>query len=144
MPKRTSSFLEEDNRQEISSLKAVLAQLNTTVAINTEATKGLKEVVEKEFNRHTEDRRGVENRVAVVEARLDNVDVTLAAKSTMDNRLDKVEVLVAALEKRADTSDGWSAGVKWVLGITLAISVPCAGYVIISVLSKVFGFGVVH
>jgi hypothetical protein len=134
-------FLEEENRQEISSLKAVLAQLNTSVAINTEATKGLKEVVEKEFNRHIEDRQGIENRVLVVETRVDKIDVDMARQATVETRLLKVEDLAETLKIDAATHNGWSVGVKWVLGIALTISVPCAGYVVISLLSKVFGFG---
>ena len=134
-------LLEEENRHEIISLKAVLAQLNTSVALNTEATKGLKEVVDKEFNRQIEDRRGVENRVLVVETRVDKIDVDMARQATVETRLLKVEELAETLKDDAATRNGWSSGVKWALGIALAISLPCAGYIVISVLSKVFGFG---
>jgi hypothetical protein len=99
-------------------LKDVLAQLNTSVAINTEATKGRKEVVEKEFNRHNDDRKPLDSRVTIVEARLDTIDVKMAA------------------------SDGRSAGEKWAIGIALLIGTPCIGYVVAAVLNKLFGFPV--
>jgi hypothetical protein len=80
--------------------------------------------------------------VSVVESRIDNLDIALAKSANMETRLSRVEVVSDLLEKRMDIRDGWAAGTKWAIGITLALTVPCAGYVIVSLLSKVFGFGV--
>ena len=140
------SALEQDNRREIGSLKDAISELAMSVVVNTEATKGLKEVVEKEFNRHSEDRRGPEGRMSVIEARVDNVDIAMAARATIDERVgriglatEKLSDRTSAIEKRLDISDGWSSGAKWMIGIALGISVPCAGWVLVSILSKLFG-----
>jgi hypothetical protein len=144
-----SKTTEEENRREISGLKDVLAQLNTTVAILTEATKGLKEVIDRELSRHSKDLEALSNRASVTEVRIDNIDIALAKNSSvnerllrMDERLSSIEVCTNAMTSRLDIRDGWSAGMKWAIGITLAICVPSTGYLIVSLLNKVFGMGV--
>jgi hypothetical protein len=78
--KDTDVFLiEKDNSKRIDDLKDVLAQLNTTLAVNTEATKGLKDVVEKEFARQTKGNEDLEQRVDEAERRLGAIDVKLAS-----------------------------------------------------------------
>lgn len=140
MPKRgTENVMEQDNRREISSLKDVLSQLNTSVAINTEATKALKETLEKELNRHVEDRKSLDSRVTVVETKLDNVELKMAADASARERLGEVEKITASLATRLDKNDGWSAGAKWTLAGALTLGIPCVGYVLVEILRKVFG-----
>lgn len=133
--------VELENRREISALKEVLHELSTNVALNTAATENLTSTVEKEFNRHNDDRKGLTSRVNVVEARVDAIDMKLAQDVGINGRIASVETLADQLENRMNIRDGWTGGAKWVVGIALTISVPCFGWVLYSVLHKLFGMG---
>jgi hypothetical protein len=55
--------MHEENRHEIGKLKDAIAELSTSLAVNREVTKGLKEVIEREFVRHVDERKSIESRL---------------------------------------------------------------------------------
>lgn len=128
-----SEAVEMDNRREVVALKEAVHQLSTAVALNTAATQNLTAMVDKEFNRHTDDRKGLAGRVTVVEGRIDNVEKKMDQDVDMKGRVASLEALGEQLENRMNLRDGYSAGVKWMLGLCL----PCAGWVVAEVFEKV-------
>jgi hypothetical protein len=58
--------MHEENRHEIGKLKDAIAELSTSLAVNTEVTEGLKEAMEREFVRHVDERKSIGSRVMVV------------------------------------------------------------------------------
>src|SRR5580658_1816202 len=113
--------LEEANRRDITDLKDALAELNTNLAVNTEVTKGLKEVMERELVRHVEERKGLESRVTVIEAKVDNVELKMAADQHTAERLANVERLASDL--KMTQSKRMVSGKAWVCG-TMALPNP--------------------
>ncbi len=122
--------LEEANRRDITDLKDALAELNTNLAVNTEVTKGLKEVMERELVRHVEERKGVEGRVTVLEAKVDNVELKMAADQHTAERLANVEKLASDLKNEANQKNGFWEGLNLGGRIFVIIGLPCIGWVV--------------
>jgi hypothetical protein len=144
MPKEKAPQLEQENRQNIDVLKEELAELNLAIALNTQATKGLKEVVERELVHHSRAIEAIANRTSVVETRLDNIDITLAKSASVGKYLSALNVRISAMERltnqlvlRLAGKDGWSKGAIWALRIFIVIAAPCVGAVGVQVFQMI-------
>jgi hypothetical protein len=136
--------LEEANRRDITDLKDALAELNTNLAVNTEVTKGLKEVMERELVRHVEERKGLESRVTVIEAKVDNVELKMAADQHTAERLANVEKLASDLRDDAKQKNGFWEGLSLSGRIFVIIGFPCIGWVVaefMGLIHKALGMG---
>jgi hypothetical protein len=151
--------LEKENREMIDGLKDKLGELGTAIALNTAATNGLRDVIDRELGRHSMDIQALSGRASVVESRVDTIDIALAKGSSIekwanavDERFSKIEKkmtdgfkessdLIQKITSRLDVGDGWSKGARWAAAAFMVIAAPCVGWVAIQVFCQVFLHG---